>query len=128
MKNIPTTIRTLTAAAAFVALASIASAGPGIQHWKTLGKDADFKEMKPGQTVTYVCTECKTLTDMVVKSHDQAMGYCKEGATVTCPACKMQAKVVKKVRRNDPSTRTEVTYVNKDGKECAFFARPVDKK
>lgn len=121
-------MRTLAASIAFGALATIASAGPGIQYWKTLGKESDFKGMKPGQPVTYVCTECKTLTDMEVKSQDQAMSYCKEGATVTCPSCKLQTKVVRKIRRNDPGTHTVVTYVNKDGKECAFFAKPSEKK
>lgn len=128
MKTISSTIRALAASAAFGGLATIASAGPGIQHWKSLGTESQFKEIKPGQSVTYVCTECKTLSDMAVKSHDQAMSYCKVGSTVTCPSCKMQAKVVRKTERNQAGTRTVVTYVNKDGKECAFFAKPSEKK
>lgn len=50
------------------------------------------------------------------------MGYCKEGATVTCPSCKMTTKVVMKRGRNDPASHSVVTYVNDRGKECAFLA------
>jgi hypothetical protein len=50
------------------------------------------------------------------------------GSTVTCPSCKLQTKVVRKTERNQAGTHTVVTYVNKDGKECAFFAKPSEKK
>ena len=128
MKTISTTIRALTATAAFGALATLASAGPGIQYWKSLGTESQFKELQPGQSVTYVCTECKTLSDVAIKSHDQAMSYCKVGSTVTCPSCKMQTKVVRKTERNQAGTHTVVTYVNKDGKECAFIAKSSENK
>ena len=128
MKTISTTIRALAASAAFGALATIASAGPGIQYWKSLGTESQFKELQPGQSLTYVCTQCKTLSDVAIKSHDQAMSYCKLGSTVTCPSCKMKTKVVKKTERNQAGTHTVVTYVNKDGKECAFFVKPSEKK
>jgi hypothetical protein len=128
ISTVSTIIRTLTATVAFGALATLANAGPGLQYWKSLGKESQFKELKPGQSVTYVCMECKTLTDVEIKDQDQAMSYCKEGSTVTCPSCKMQKKVVRKTERNQAGSFTVVTYVNKDGKECAFFAKPSEKK
>jgi hypothetical protein len=40
----------------------------------------------------------------------------------------MKTKIVKKTQRNDPPTRTEVIYVNKDGVECGFFAKSTTEK
>ena len=122
MKTTSKKIRLLFAATAFGALATFAQAGPGVGYWKNLGKQSQFEQLKPGAKIAFVCNECKTVTEIPVTSKEQAMGYCKEGATVTCPSCKMTMKVVIKRERNAPANHTEVTYVNDKGKECAFFA------
>lgn len=128
MKIKSTIVRTLISAAMLGMFATTAHAGPGIQYWKSLGTESQFKELQPGQSLTYVCMECKTLSDVAIKSHDQAMSYCKSGSTVSCPSCKMKIKVVRKTERNQAGTHSVVSYVNKDGKECAFFAKPSEKK
>ena len=122
MKTISKQIRLLVTAAAFGALASFAQAGPGVGYWKNLGNESQFNQLKPGAKVVYVCNECKTVSEIPIASQQQAMDYCKEGAAVTCPACKMTTKVVMKRGRNEPANHREVTYVNAKGKECAFFA------
>jgi len=122
MKTTSHQIRLLLTAAAFGAFASFAQAGPGVGYWKNLGQTAQFEKLKPGAKVAYVCNECKSVSEIPVASKEQAMGYCKEGATVTCPACKKTSKVVIKRERNAAPTHTEVTYVNDKGKECAFIA------
>jgi hypothetical protein len=128
MKTISNTIRLLLASAALGVLTTNALAGPGLQYWKTLGQEAQIKELKAGDKIAYVCTMCKTISDVPIASKEHAMGLCKEGATVVCPSCKMKSKVVFKRQRNDPPTHTEVTYVNEKGEECAFIAKPDAKK
>ncbi len=127
MKTISNTIRALFTTIAFGALASFAYAGAGVQHWQTLGKESQFKELKPGMTAAFVCSKCKTISEMPIKSAEQAMSLCKEGGSVECPSCKMVTKVVIKRERNQAPTHTEVNYVNDKGEDCAFMAVKNDK-
>ena len=128
MKTKITAIRLIFATAALGLLAPFASAGPGPQYWNTLRHESDFKALKPGDKVAFVCNECKTVSEMTIKSPEDAMELCKEGATVMCPSCKMKTKVAMKTQRNDPPTKSVVTYVNDKGEECAFVAKVADKK
>lgn len=122
MKTLSTSIRLLFTAAAFGVLTSLALAGPGIGTWKTLGKTSDFSAMKSDGHAVYVCNMCKSISEMPVKSKEHAMEMCKDGASMTCPACKKVSKIVVKRARNDAPTHTEVTYVDDNGKECGFMA------
>lgn len=128
MKTISSKLRVLITTVALGMLASIANAGPGLQYWKSLGNESQFKQLKPGDSVVYVCNECQTLSEVKITSQEHAMGLCKQGATVTCPSCKTKTKVVIKRQRNDPATHTEVVYVNEKGEECAFFAKAAARK
>lgn len=121
-------VRSLIAVAALGVAASFAYAGPGPQYWQTLRKPEEFKQLKAGDKVAFVCNECKTVSEVTVDSPAHAMEQCKEGATVSCPSCNAKTKVVMKRQRNDPPTREEVVYVNDKGEECAFFAKPGVKK
>ena len=123
MKAISSHVRILLATIAFGALASTANAGPGLQYWKSLGSKPESGQLKPGEPALYACNQCKTVSEIPITSKEQAMAYCKEGATVICPSCKKTTKVVIKRERNAPASHTEVTYVNEKGEECAFFAK-----
>ncbi|MEO7797733.1 MAG: hypothetical protein ABIY47_08420 [Opitutaceae bacterium] len=90
---------------------------------ETLGNESQFHSLKAGDKVAYVCNVCKTVSEIAVASHEHAMGFCKEGATVTCPSCKKTTKVVMKGGRNDPPSHSVVIYVNEKGEECAFMAK-----
>ena len=127
MKIISSNIRLLFSAAAFGLLTSLAQAGPGVGHWKTLGQESDFAAMNAGSHAVFVCTMCKSISEMPVKSKEAAMGMCKDGSHMTCPSCKKISKVVVKRSRNDAPTHTEVTYVDDHGKECGFMAMASDK-
>jgi hypothetical protein len=98
-------------------------AGPGPQQWQTLRGQEQFKRIKAGEKVAYVCNQCKTVSERVVNSSEHAMELCKEGATVMCPSCTKKTKIVMKRQRNDPPTHSEVVYVNEKGEECAFVAK-----
>ena len=128
MKTTFNTVRLLFTTAALGLFASFAYAGPGPQYWQTLHNEAQFKQLKTGDKVAYVCNECKTVSEVAIKSPEHAMELCKEGATVTCPSCKKETKVVMKRERNDPPNHSEVTYVNDKGEECAFIAVVAEKK
>lgn len=128
MKTKSNALRLLFASVALSAFASFAYAGPGPQNWETQRKEAQFKQLKAGDKIAFVCNECKTVSEMAIESPAAAMALCKEGATVTCPACKKTSKVVRKEKRNDPPTHSEVIYVNDKGEECAFVAKVLDKK
>lgn len=128
MKSKSTRIRLILATAVLGVIASFAYAGPGPQYWDTQRKEAQFKQLKTGDKVAYICNVCKTVTEIPITSHEHAMGLCKEGSTVTCPSCKKTSKVVRKEKRNDPPTHSEVIYVNEKGEECPFFAKVAEKK
>jgi len=121
-------LRLLLATFTLGALASIAYAGSGSpQYGPHLTNEAQFKRLRAGDKIVYVCNECKTTSEITIKSPEQAMELCKEGATVMCPSCKKTSKVVMKGQRNDPPAHTEVTYVNDKGEECAFVAQVAEK-
>lgn len=122
------TLRLLLATATFGVLASLASADLGPQKFQTLRSSEQFKQLKAGDKVAYVCNECKTVSEVAIKSPEHAMEICKEGTSVMCPSCNMKTKVTMKRQRNDPPTQTSVVYVNEKGEECLFVAKISDKK
>jgi len=126
MKTKYNLVRLLFATAAFGVLALIASAGSDLQSYQTLRSPEQFKQLKAGDKVAFVCNECKTASEITIKSPAHAMELCAEGATVMCPSCKTKTKVVMKGSRNDPPNRTEVVYTNDRGEECAFFFKVAD--
>ena len=126
MKTTFNSIRLILASVALGALALSAYAGPGPQHWATLHNEAEFKQLKTGDKVAYVCNMCKTVSEVAIASEEEAMKLCMEGSTVTCPSCKMTAKVVMKRQRND--SPNQVTYVNDKGEDCMFVAKIIEKK
>jgi hypothetical protein len=87
-----TPLRLLLAALAFTVCASASYAGPGPQHWETQRHAAQFKQLKPKDKLAYVCTQCKSISEMPVGSKEHAMEMCKEGAMVSCPMCKMRPR------------------------------------
>lgn len=121
-------IRLLVAATALSVFASLVHAGPGFQYWQTLHNQAQFKDLKAGDKIVYVCNECKTVTEATVESPEKAMDLCKQGAKVSCPKCKMEAKVVARQKPGDPPTHTEITYENEKGEQCMFIAKAPEKK
>ncbi len=121
-------LRSLFAIALLGAFASFAYAGPGPQYWQNLRNQQQFNELKAGDQIAYVCNQCKTVSVTTVESAAKAMELCKEGATIACPSCKMETKVVLKRQRNDPPLQSQVTYVNDKGEDCMFIAKVADKK
>ncbi len=126
MKTAANPVRLILAAAALGLFASLASAGP--QNWQTLSHAEQFKQLKPGDKIVYVCNQCKTLSEVTVGSADQAMEHCKEGAAITCPSCKTKVKVVVKGPPKNRTLEREVTYTNEKGEECLFVAKVPDSK
>lgn len=128
MKTKFKTIRLLLATFTLGALASFAYAGSGSpQYGDHLTSQAQFKQLHTGDKIAYVCSECKTTSEITIKSPEHAMELCKEGAAVMCPSCKKSSKVVVKGERNDAPTHTEITYVNDKGEECAFVAKVAER-
>ena len=124
-----TPLRLLLTALALSAFASVAYAGPGPQHWENQRRAAQFRQLKPGDKLNYVCTECKTVSEVPIVSKEHAMELCKEGAMITCPVCHMKAKVTTKPSKSgDPAAEPEVVYVNEKGEECGFFVKTNGKK
>lgn len=121
-------LRLLLATVTFGILASIASAGSDLQSYQTLRKPEQFKQLKTGDKVAFVCNECKTVSEVAIKSPEHAMDICKEGTNVMCPSCQMKTKVTMKSQRNDQATQTSVVYVNEKGEECLFVTKISDKK
>ena len=108
--------------------ASAAFAGPPPTQLQTLNHPEQFKELKPGDHILYVCNQCQTVTEKTIESTAEAMDHCKEGASITCPSCKMKVKMVTKGPPKNQVTSREVTYVNEKGEPCFFIAKIADKK
>ena len=112
----------------FAGSASVALAGPGLQYWETLHKEAEFKSLKPGDKIVYVCNQCQTVTEKTVESTAEAMALCKAGAMVMCPSCKETVKLVTKGSPKNQTTSQEISYVNAKGEECFFIPKVVSQK
>lgn len=125
MKTRFCSVRLLLASAALGVFAAFAHAGTSSPTGERLTSPTQFQQLKTGEKIVYVCNECKASSEVAIESPAHAMNLCKEHATVTCPACKMKAKVVTKGQRNDPPTRSEVVYTNAAGDECAFYVKKV---
>ena len=125
-------MKTLLRLSALTALAigsaSLSFAGPGPQHWQTLRTEAQFKALKPGDKVAYVCNQCQTISEVTIDSSKQAMEHCAEGGSVSCPMCKKKVKVTTKGPPKNPSIERQVSYVNEKGEECMFVAKVTEKK
>lgn len=115
-------------ASAFIALMALTSvsllAGPPAGGWdkgKTLSTVDDFAALAPGDQVAQVCKKCDTVSVVEIQSEDQAMTFCKEGATIDCPSCH---NVAKAVRTGPPSKSSQrIQYVDDHGDACMFMAK-----
>ena len=116
----------LLLAGLFAGAASLVFATP--QNWETLRQESDFKQLKPGDKIVYVCSQCQTVTEKTIGSAAEAMDHCKEGATVMCPSCKEKVKLVTRGSPKNQTTSREVKYVNAKGEECFFIAKVVSQK
>ncbi len=108
-----------------IGVAAISTAAPRGQTWKpqrSLTSVEDFQSLKVGDTIAQVCKMCDTVSMIEIESKDQAMSYCKEGATVDCPSCKKKSKVTIRGPRTE-SSRTMVRYVDDHGEACMFMSK-----
>ncbi|MGB0743253.1 MAG: hypothetical protein ACPGSB_01895 [Opitutales bacterium] len=103
-------------------LATAAPRGPSWTPQRTLGTVEDFQTLKVGDTVAQVCKVCDSVSTAEIKSKEQAMQYCKDGAVLNCPSCKKKATVTVRGPRPENPRRT-VTYVDEHGKACMFLAK-----
>jgi hypothetical protein len=111
-----------------LAVATIASAaprGPSFTPQRTLSTVEDFQALKVGDTVAQVCKVCDSVSTVEIKSKEQAMEYCKDGAMLNCPSCKKKATVTVRGPRPENPRRT-VTYVDEHGEACMFLAKVTD--
>jgi len=103
-------------------LATAAPRGPSWTPQRSLNTVEDFQALKSGDTVAQVCKMCDSVSMVEIKSTDQAMAYCQDGAIIGCPVCKSKAKVtVRGPRPENP--RRSVTYVDEHGAACMFMAK-----
>ena len=127
IRNMKSKLYSFLLAGLTLGAASIALAGPGPEYWQTLRQAEQFRQLKAGDKVIYVCNQCQSVTEQTIASTAQAMEHCKEGATVMCPECKQKSTVVLKTQRNDAPVGRKVVYVNAKGEECLFVAKVVAK-
>ena len=88
---------------------------------------AQFEQLHPGDRIVYVCRECDSKRTVELTSVAEAMEYCREGATFSCPGCKDEMRVVLKETRRHSEAVVEVHYVNKKGHECLTIAKALPK-
>ena len=103
-------------------------AAPSTSSYETMNQPQQFQQLKAGDKIVYACNQCKTVTEQTITSTDQAMEFCKDGSSITCPSCKAKVKVTFKGPPKNPSSQREVSYTNEKGDECLFVAKVVPAK
>ncbi|MGZ0708783.1 hypothetical protein ACWPKO_10650 [Coraliomargarita sp. W4R53] len=106
-------------------VAAVSTAAPRGPDWKperSLTSVEDFQSLKAGDTVAQVCMVCNSVSMIQIKSKEQTMELCKEGAMIKCPTCNSTAKVTRAGPRPE-SDRGAVRFVNEHGEECMFMAK-----
>lgn len=126
--NMKAKLTSLILAGFFLGAASTAFAGPGPEYWQRMRTAEQFGKLKAGDKVLYVCTQCETVTEKTIAGPEEAMDHCKEGGTLSCPACRTKLKITQKGPPKSPSFSSEVVYTNEKGEECFFVAKAPDKK
>ena len=106
---------------ALATLAAPASKRPAVSP--ALRTTAEFSQLNPGDRIAYVCKECDSVSTNTVESKESAMLLCKEGNTVSCPACNKSYGIVRRGPAGKAIPRTEVSYVNEQGVDCMFIAK-----
>lgn len=109
-------------------ITSLTLAGPPIEHWTTLRQEPQFKQLKPGDKVAFVCLGCKSVSMIPIQSAEQATKLGKDGESVGCPTCDLITKVIVRASRKDLHAPPVVTYVNEKGEERAFLATMPESK
>ncbi len=89
----------------------------------SLTTKAQFEQLRPGDRIVYVCRECDASRTVLLGSVAEALEYSREGATLSCPGCKDEMRVVLKQVPGSPDSPIEVHYVNKKGHECLTIAK-----
>ncbi|MBX3750161.1 MAG: hypothetical protein KF897_08740 [Opitutaceae bacterium] len=84
---------------------------------------AQFEQLRPGDRIVYVCRQCDAKRTVALASVAEALEYCREGATLSCPGCKDEMRVVLKQVPGAPDSAVEVHYFNKKGHECLTIAK-----
>ena len=123
-----TSIRLLSLAGLLLGSAIFTFAESSKSTYETLRSEEQFKQLKPGDKIAYVCNQCKTVSEVTIKSVDQTMEFCKEGATLMCPSCKTKVKITTKGPPKNQSIQREVTYTNEKGEECLFVVKVSEHK
>lgn len=121
-----TLVNILLISGALIGAAFIASgeqASKTFHVTRSLRTPQDFRQLKAGDKIAYVCTQCSTVSSKTVASTDEAMALCKEGATVTCPSCNKVVKISRRGPRMADRQRPEIRYVNDQGEECGFVVK-----
>jgi len=128
MKQKLNVIRVICAITVLNLIASLTRADPATQHWTTLRQEPQFKQLKPGDKVAFVCIGCKSVSMIPIQSPEQATKLGKDGESVACPNCDLITKVIVRASRKDLYSPPVVTYVNEKGEERAFLATMAESK
>ncbi len=123
-----TLLRLFACAGFILGAASFAMAATAPGDLQTLRTEEQFKQLKIGDKIGYVCNQCQTVTGKTIESPEQAMDLCKEGGTVTCPSCKAKAHIITRGSPKNTSIERHVYYTNEKGDVCAFVAKFSDGK
>jgi hypothetical protein len=90
---------------------------------ESLTTKAQFEQLRPGDRIVYVCRQCDAKRTVALASVAEALEYCREGATLSCPGCKDEMRVVLKQVPGVSGSAVKVHYVNKKGHECLTIAK-----
>ena len=117
-------LRSAILATLAIGTASLVMAGPPPGGWTkqpSLSTVEDFASLKSGDQVAQVCKMCDSISVTEIESTEQAMQFCKEGASIDCPSCKNKAKVVHSGPGNQKNKI--VRFVDDHGEACMLMTK-----
>jgi hypothetical protein len=90
---------------------------------EALTTKAQFEQLRPGDRIVYLCQQCDSRRTVTIASVTEALEYCREGATLDCPGCKDEMRVMLKEATGSSGPSINVHFVNKKGHECLIIAK-----
>ncbi len=110
-------------ATSLVTVVSAAPPGKGVGTFKKASSVEDIQKIKKGDHYALVCKECDSVTFKEVATAEEMKALCHDGGAMHCGSCEKKFTVKHMGPAGKGTTKTKMTIVNAEGRECMFVAQ-----